>query len=140
LQDASLYRVKIQINAGLRVVILISLSHSPATLCSAASEVLLLIWEGQPPHGCQAHWQNSTQHPLAGRIKKIQRRLWDLLPVVRNRAYHPKFAGSYSIKNVLPTLVPEMTYEGMAVANGQDAGLAWESLKGDGIPSNAAAQ
>ena len=23
---------------------------------SAASEVLLLIWEGQSPHGCQAHW------------------------------------------------------------------------------------
>ena len=28
----------------------------------------------------------------------------------------------------LPALVPEMTYEGMQVANGQDAGLAWESL------------
>jgi hypothetical protein len=41
-------------------------------------------------------------------------------------------AGSYSIKSVLPALVPEMTYEGMEVANGQDAGLAWESLvRGD---------
>jgi hypothetical protein len=29
---------------------------------------------------------------------------------------------------VLPALVPEMTYQGMEVANGQDAGLAWESL------------
>ena len=65
---------------------------------------------------------------FSGLIKKIQRRLWDLLPVVRNHVYHPKFAGSYSIKNVLPALVPEMTYAGMAVANGQDAGLAWESL------------
>jgi hypothetical protein len=25
-------------------------------LYSAASEVLLLIWEGQPRHACQAHW------------------------------------------------------------------------------------
>jgi predicted RecB family nuclease len=63
---------------------------------------------------------------FAGRIKKIQSRLWDLLPVVRNHVYHPKFAGSFSIKNVLPALVPAMTYVGMAVANGQDAGLAWE--------------
>jgi predicted RecB family nuclease len=63
-----------------------------------------------------------------GRIEKIQSRLWDLLPVVRNHVYHPAFAGSYSLKAVLPALVPEMTYEGMAVANGQDAGLAWESL------------
>ena len=29
---------------------------------------------------------------------------------------------------MLPALVPEMTYDGMEVANGQDAGLAWESL------------
>jgi hypothetical protein len=62
------------------------------------------------------------------RIKSIQTRLWDLLPVVRNHVYHPAFAGSYSLKAVLPALVPELTYEGMAVANGQDAGLAWESL------------
>jgi predicted RecB family nuclease len=65
---------------------------------------------------------------FAGRIEKIQRRLWDLLPVIRNHVYHPKFAGSYSLKDVLPALVPEMTYEGMAVADGQQAGLAWESL------------
>src|SRR5208282_528917 len=70
---------------------------------------------------------------FAGRIKKIQRRLWDLLPVVRNHVYHPKFAGSYSIKNVLPALVPGMTYEGMEVADGTDAGLAWESLLRSGL-------
>jgi predicted RecB family nuclease len=65
---------------------------------------------------------------FAERIKTIQGRLWDLLPVVRNHVYHPAFAGSYSLKAVLPALVPEMSYDGMAVANGQDAGLAWESL------------
>jgi hypothetical protein len=64
---------------------------------------------------------------FSGRIKKIQSRLWDLLRVVRNHVYHPAFAGSYSLKSVLPALVPEMNYEGMAVANGQHAGLAWES-------------
>jgi len=65
---------------------------------------------------------------LAKRIKKIQSRLWDLLPAVRDHVYHPKFAGSYSIKNVLPALVPGMTYEGMVVGDGTEAGLAWESL------------
>lgn len=62
------------------------------------------------------------------RIRDIQRRLWDLLPVVRNHVYHPAFGGSFSLKAVLPALVPEMTYEGMDVPNGQAAGLAWESL------------
>lgn len=64
----------------------------------------------------------------AERIKQIQVRLFDLLPVVRNHVYHPAFAGSYSLKSVLPALVPKMTYEGMAVANGQDAGVEWERL------------
>ena len=64
----------------------------------------------------------------SARIKKIQGRLWDLLPLMRNHVYHPAFAGSYSLKSVLPALVPTMTYEGMEVGNGEDAGLAWESL------------
>jgi predicted RecB family nuclease len=64
----------------------------------------------------------------AERINAIQARLFDLLPVVREHVYHPGFAGSYSIKSVLPALVPEMTYEGMQVPNGKAAGLAWESL------------
>jgi hypothetical protein len=64
----------------------------------------------------------------AERINAIQARLFDLLPVVREQVYHPAFAGSYSIKSVLPALVPDMSYEGMAVANGQDAGLAWDSI------------
>jgi predicted RecB family nuclease len=70
---------------------------------------------------------------FADRIKQIQTRLWDLLPVVRNNVYHPAFAGSFSLKYVLPALVPEMTYAGMEVANGQDAGLAWESLMREGL-------
>jgi hypothetical protein len=70
---------------------------------------------------------------FADRIKQIQARLCDLLPVVRNNVYHHAFAGSYSLKAVLPALVPEMTYDGMIVDDGQDAGLAWESLRRGGL-------
>ena len=38
-----------------------------------------------------------------------------------------------SLKAVLPALVPEMNYDNMLVANGQDAGLAWESLVRGGL-------
>jgi predicted RecB family nuclease len=65
---------------------------------------------------------------FADRIGAIQGRLFDLLPVIREHTYHPAYAGSYSIKSVLPALVPEMTYDGMEVANGQAAGVAWERL------------
>jgi len=52
---------------------------------------------------------------------------------MRKHVYHPEFAGSYSIKNVLPALVPGMTYEGMEVGNGTDAGVAWEKLVRGGL-------
>jgi predicted RecB family nuclease len=67
------------------------------------------------------------------RINAIQGRLFDLLPVMREHVYHARFAGSYSLKSVLPALVPEMSYDGMEVADGQDAGLAWESLLRGGL-------
>ena len=70
---------------------------------------------------------------FADQINAIQDRLSDLLPIIRNHVYHPAFAGSYSLKSVLPSLVPEMTYDGMGVANGQDAGLAWERLIRGGL-------
>ena len=51
-----------------------------------------------------------------------------MLPVVRKHVYHPAFGGSFSLKAVLPALVPEMTYEGMEVPNGQAAGLTWQAM------------
>jgi hypothetical protein len=68
---------------------------------------------------------------FSARIEKIQLRLWDLLPIIRDHVYHPAFGGSYSLKSVLPALVPEMTYDGMRVANGQAAGIIWERLIND---------
>src|ERR1700751_5806248 len=42
-------------------------------------------------------------------IEKIQRRLWDLLPIIRDHVYHPAFGGSYSLQWGLPALGPEVT-------------------------------
>jgi hypothetical protein len=39
-----------------------------------------------------------------------------------------EFCGSYSLKAVLPALVPDMTYKGMGVSDGAEAGLAWEKM------------
>lgn len=67
-----------------------------------------------------------TEH--SARVSSICERLWDLLPFVRRHIYHPDFHGSFSIKSVLPALVPGMTYEGMEVADGVAAGLAWKRI------------
>ncbi|HET9180351.1 MAG TPA: DUF2779 domain-containing protein [Terriglobia bacterium] len=64
----------------------------------------------------------------AGRIGQVQARLWDLLDAVRKHVYHPRFRGSFSLKHVLPALIPDMTYAGMQVADGEEAGLTWEKM------------
>jgi predicted RecB family nuclease len=104
-----------------------------SSLCSALGKIGSIVVYNQQFESQRLSELAAWMPEFAGRIEKIQRRLWDLLPVVRNHAYHPAFAGSFSLKAVLPALVPEMTYEGMEVANGQDAGLAWESLLRGGL-------
>ncbi len=61
-------------------------------------------------------------------LLKLLDRLWDMLPVIREHFYHPEFHGSFSIKSVLPALVPEMTYKGMEVADGMAAGAAFMAM------------
>ena len=72
----------------------------------------------------------------AGAIARIQERLWDLWPFVKRHVYHPQFQGSFSLKTVLPTLVPGLSYEGMAVAHGDEAGLAWDRMIRSGVDAN----
>ena len=46
-------------------------------------------------------------------VDGILARLADALPLVRDHVYHPGFNGSFSLKSVLPALVPELDYRGM---------------------------
>jgi predicted RecB family nuclease len=57
----------------------------------------------------------------AGELRAVADRIVDLLPIVREHVYHPAFGGTFSLKRVLPALVPELSYEGLAVAEGETA-------------------
>ena len=50
-------------------------------------------------------------------------RTFDLLKLVREEYYHPQFHGSFSIKSVLPVLVPEMGYQDLEIQQGLVAAL-----------------
>ncbi|UCE89675.1 MAG: DUF2779 domain-containing protein [Pseudomonadota bacterium] len=56
----------------------------------------------------------------------LPERVFDLLPVVRAHYYHPHMKGSWSIKNVLECLVPELSYRHLAgVRDGTQAQAAY---------------
>ena len=54
-------------------------------------------------------------------LRALEERIFDLLPVVRNGYYHPDFRGSFSIKRVLPALVPGLGYGDLSIADGRVA-------------------
>src|SRR5262249_40357906 len=111
-----------------------------ASLCEALGDCgNILVYNQQ--FESERLWELASLIPAyAERIRGIQRRLWDLLPVVRDHVYHPAFGGSFSLKAVLPALVPEMTYEGMEVPNGTAAGLAWQEMIRNGSESERQAR
>ena len=50
----------------------------------------------------------------------------DLLPLMRRTYYHPDMHGSWSLKNVLPTIAPHLDYGSLGdVQDGNAAGTAY---------------
>lgn len=70
----------------------------------------------------------------ARRLLDMTERFADTGDVFKEDYLHPKMHGSWSIKKVLPALVPEMSYDGMAVANGGDAMEAFDMLYAQKLP------
>jgi hypothetical protein len=64
--------------------------------------------------------------------------LIDPLTVVRNYVYDPQFLGSFSLKNVLPALVPDLSYDDLEIAEGEVASLYLSRLlfRPEMIPEN----
>ena len=48
--------------------------------------------------------------------------------MIRRNAYHPAFGGSFSLKRVAAAILPDMSYDGLGVAEGIQAGIAWTRL------------
>ncbi len=60
----------------------------------------------------------------------INARVVDLMiPFQKQWYYHPAFKGSYSIKAVLPVLVPELQYSDLDIQEGGTASLVYSQLK-----------
>jgi uncharacterized protein DUF2779 len=64
-----------------------------------------------------AEWVPTRERELL----EIRDRIVDLLPIVREHVYDPAFGGSFSIKKVLPALVPHMSYAGLTISKGDVA-------------------
>jgi len=60
----------------------------------------------------------------------INDRVYDLMiPFQKQWYYHPEFKGSYSIKAVLPVVVPDLKYSDLDIQEGGTASLVYSQLK-----------
>src|SRR5256714_288574 len=60
---------------------------------------------------------------LAPQLAALEAKLIDLHPVVKNCVYHPDFRGSFSLKDILTPLVPELTYDDLVIVDGRVASV-----------------
>lgn len=75
---------------------------------------------------------------LGAGLEALLGRLVDLSEIIATHVYHPEFRGSFSIKAVMPALVPDLSYEGLAVADGdmaitKFARMAKGDISGDAV-------
>lgn len=78
--------------------------------------------------------ESFPEHAIA--LSAINARMADLLvPFKKRWLYHHHQNGSASIKRVLPAFVPELSYDGLNIGNGQDASQKYlDFMRGQSVP------
>ena len=98
---------------------------------------VLLAWHASFEKGCIRGLAEAVPE-LADELLDIADRIVDLLPIVRNHVYHPDFGGGFSLKVVLPALVPELSYADLEIQGGVEARRVLEALvlRSDDLPAD----
>ena len=62
-------------------------------------------------------------------LESVNNRAFDLMEPFRRQYYvEPGFEGGYSLKDVLPVLAPELSYQELEIGNGGTASLVWYQM------------
>ena len=92
-----------------------------ATLGTSGPIVVYTPYERRVLHDLAARYAD-----LAAPLEALTARIVDLHPITRRGYYHPAMHGSWSIKAVLPTVAPDLSYEKLgAVRDGLAAQTAY---------------
>jgi hypothetical protein len=72
---------------------------------------------------------------LQAALQAILDRLVDFERIIEGNIYHPEFRGSFSVKTVLPAVVPELSYAGLDVKDGGTAIARFARMAAGDMPS-----
>lgn len=77
---------------------------------------------------------------LAPALNASIARIVDLMPIARHNYYHPEMLGSWSIKNILPTIAPELAYGNLDVGSGTQAQRVFMEQMDPALPDSRRAE
>jgi hypothetical protein len=73
----------------------------------------------------------------AAHMERINAQVQDLRDIFSKQHYvHPEFRGGTSIKDVLPVLVPELSYDNLVIKEGTMASEQWWKMTAPNTPSD----
>jgi hypothetical protein len=98
-----------------------------ALLTACAGARTIVAYNAPFEKGCVVALARALPH-LESELTALSSRIVDLLPIVRDNVYHPDFGGSFSIKSVLPALVPGLGYADLEIRDGSAAATTLEAL------------
>ena len=98
-------------------------------------ELIASLLEAIPDRGTIVAYSNYERTVLRGlalefpqheeQLLEQSGRIVDLHRIVRGQYYHPEMHGSFSIKSVLPVLVPDLDYGDLEISEGRGAAAAF---------------
>ncbi len=71
---------------------------------------------------------------LSERFGNLRAKLVDLLPIIRRHVYDPAFGTSFSIKSVLPAMIPSLGYDDLEIQEGSLASIAFAEMMSPETP------
>ena len=104
------------------------LEFAESLLESIPQDGSVLVYNKTFENSILEHLKNEFEL-LASAIENIQSRLVDLMPVFRSHYRLPAMQGSYSLKTVLPAILPELNYDELEIGDGMAASSAFYNLK-----------
>jgi hypothetical protein len=64
----------------------------------------------------------------------LNSRIYDLMDIFTEQLYvHKNFKGGTSIKDVLPVLAPELSYQDLAIQEGGTASQTWDKVTSEAV-------
>lgn len=106
--------------------------EDPSRACAEA--LIVACGERGPVFAYNASFEARCIKELAARLPRLARpllaineRLVDLMKVAQGNYYHPDQQGSWSIKAVLPAVVPDLRYDTLGEV--QDGGMAMQAFR-----------